>query len=263
MMLDTAITANGSSDMCGDSSLAKYQAIPPSRSQSVMRSTVESKNAPRWLAVSDALASAPSSRSGNAARITRSRPRRNWPAPIATAAPTPTSRPRMVRWSGVSPVRRRAAPIGLTALSTGARNLPSNIEATLSRLEGGFGVVFRQTLDDPAVDRVDEHQPSSHRWILGGVAQHTPRRTAAHPPPHLLRRGVTHREPERLLCRHECVGFVDVHAPATGDGEHPDRCEHGGRDEPAAVDHRCVVEEDGHQHTDHGDHEIQRAGPPT
>ena len=41
---------------------------------SVIRSTVESKKAPRWLAVPDALARAPSSRSGSAASTTRSSP---------------------------------------------------------------------------------------------------------------------------------------------------------------------------------------------
>ena len=41
------------------------------------RSTVESKNAPRWLDAPDALASAPSSRSGRAARITSIRPERD------------------------------------------------------------------------------------------------------------------------------------------------------------------------------------------
>src|SRR5688500_19031515 len=35
--------------------------------------------------------------------------------------------PAMVRWSGVIPVRRNAAPTGFTAFSTGARKRPSNI----------------------------------------------------------------------------------------------------------------------------------------
>ena len=43
------------------------------------RSITESKNAPRWLAEFDALASAPSSRSGRAARTTRSSPARRAP----------------------------------------------------------------------------------------------------------------------------------------------------------------------------------------
>ena len=54
--------------------MARYQATPPNSSASVTRSITESKNAPRWLAEFDALARAPSSRSGRAARTTRSEP---------------------------------------------------------------------------------------------------------------------------------------------------------------------------------------------
>ena len=60
----SAITANGSIDMCGESCDARYQATPPNNVASVTRSTTESKNAPRWLDEFDALASAPSNRSG-------------------------------------------------------------------------------------------------------------------------------------------------------------------------------------------------------
>ena len=66
--------------MCADSSLARYHATPPSSRASVMRSTVESKNAPRWLAESDALAKAPSSRSGRAARIDEQQAEQEVPA---------------------------------------------------------------------------------------------------------------------------------------------------------------------------------------
>ena len=48
-------------------------------SASVTRSITESKNAPRWLAEFDALAKAPSSRSGRAARTTSSSPARRAP----------------------------------------------------------------------------------------------------------------------------------------------------------------------------------------
>ena len=51
---------------------------------------------------------------------------------MANAAPTPTTRPTIVRWSGVSPVRRSALPIGWTAFSIGLRNLPSNIGVRLA-----------------------------------------------------------------------------------------------------------------------------------
>ena len=123
------MTANGSTDMCGESCEARYQATPPNSIASVTRSTTESKNAPRWLDEFDALASAPSNRSGSAARITSTSPSRSSPNPIATAAPPATTRPMIVRWSGESPVLRSTLPIGLTARSIGARNLPSNIGA--------------------------------------------------------------------------------------------------------------------------------------
>ena len=53
------------------------------------RSATESKNAPRGDAVPEALATAPSSRSGTAARMTQHEPEHGArPLPIATAAPT-------------------------------------------------------------------------------------------------------------------------------------------------------------------------------
>ncbi len=102
--------------------------MPPSRNASVTRSTVESKKAPRWLDEFDALASAPSSRSGSAARMTRSKPSRSRPEPTATAEGDADHQADDVRWSGVSLVFRSAAPIGRTAASTGLRNVPSNMD---------------------------------------------------------------------------------------------------------------------------------------
>ena len=63
----------------------------------------------------------------------------------------------------------------------------------------GLGVVLDQVLDDLAVDGVDEHEPAPARRVLDRVAQHPPRRPAAQPAPHLLRRGVADREADRLL----------------------------------------------------------------
>jgi hypothetical protein len=57
------MTAKGNTDMCGLSFEARYQATPPSSKASVTRSMTESKNAPRWLAVLPALATAPSIKS--------------------------------------------------------------------------------------------------------------------------------------------------------------------------------------------------------
>ena len=45
---------------------------------------------------------------------------------MASAVGTDSSRPKAVRWSGASPVRTRAAPMGPTTLSTPVRKRPSN-----------------------------------------------------------------------------------------------------------------------------------------
>src|SRR6056297_4094697 len=106
----------------------------------------------------------------------------------------PTSSPTTVRWSGVRPVLRNPSPIGLTAASTGLRNLPSNVVATLPDSGGELGVVFHELLEDTSVDGVDEHQSASCGRIVGRVAEHPPGRPAAQPAPHLLGRGVPDRE---------------------------------------------------------------------
>ena len=150
---EAAMMAKGSIAMWALSVDARYQATPPRRSASVTRSITESKNAPRWLAWFEALASAPSSRSGSAASTTSSSPARRAPIPMAMAAATPRSSPRMVRWSGLRPVRRSPSPSGLTARSTGARNLPSNTGTRLSdslpRIAAAPGTIPRTT-DQPA-----------------------------------------------------------------------------------------------------------------
>jgi len=186
---DTAITANGSTAAVPPRVSPRYHATPPSMIASVRRSTVESKNAPRWLEALAALARAPSSRSGNAAAITSKSPSRKNPAPMATAAATDTTKPAMVRWSGVIFVRVNPTPTGRTYFSTCTRNLPSN---TRVRLLVGRGtvvdwIVFDESLDDAAVDGVDEHESALQRRLLRAVAKHSPRRTAAQSAPHLLR----------------------------------------------------------------------------
>ena len=65
--------------------------------------------------------------------MTSNKPIFRLPMPTMTAAATATSSPMTVRWSGVSPVLRSPLPNGFTALSTGVRNLPSNIPHTLPR----------------------------------------------------------------------------------------------------------------------------------
>ncbi len=88
--------ANGSTARRGSSPLAYHQASPPKHQRigDAVDDGVEVRTA--LAGRSEALASAPSSRSGRAARITRRSPRWNVPAPTATAAPTPISRP-MIR----------------------------------------------------------------------------------------------------------------------------------------------------------------------
>ena len=76
---------------------SRYQATAMSMSVSVTRSATESKNAPRTLARPDALATAPSSRSGTAEAINRPRPKPNRPVAMAHAAGTARIKPRAVR----------------------------------------------------------------------------------------------------------------------------------------------------------------------
>ena len=91
------------------------------------RSDTESKNAPRGPAVPDALATAPSSRSGRA-QSTRSRsPPRRAPLAMATDAAAASTTPVAVRWSAVMPVRRMLAPTGLRPSSKLCRQRPSNM----------------------------------------------------------------------------------------------------------------------------------------
>ena len=66
---------------------------------------------------------------------------------MANAAPTPTTSPTTVRWSGVRPVRRNALPTGRIAFSIGLRKLPSNIGA---RLLLGFGRMSSMSKSTPA-----------------------------------------------------------------------------------------------------------------
>ena len=122
----------------------------------------------------------------------------------------------MVRWSGVSPVLRSRLPIGLTALSTGVRNLPSNIATTLSQ-QGRVHVTHRAGASRAGQSRTSASgfgstrcwttspstaststRPALRRRVLGRVAQHAPRRPAAQAAPDLLRRGVTDRRSRRL-----------------------------------------------------------------
>src|SRR5687768_3910706 len=127
----TAIGSSGSSEPPPSDDAARCQATPPSSRASVTRSATESKKAPRGDAVPDALATAPSSRSGSAARTSRQNPTNRWPVPTAAAVPAAMTRPRPVRWSAVMPVRRRAEPTGRMPCSTLVRQRPSNIRSGL------------------------------------------------------------------------------------------------------------------------------------
>ena len=101
---------------------------------SLTRSPTESKNAPRWLTRPLAFARLPSNRSGNAEAINRTSPRTRRPVAIAQAAGTDIRMPMAVRWSGESPVRLSARPVGLTTRSTADRKRASNKPAPVVAL---------------------------------------------------------------------------------------------------------------------------------
>ena len=94
-------------------SAARYHATPPRSSMSVTRSATESKKAPRWLAVPDALARAPSSRSGSAASTTSRSPSAQAAAPMATAAATASTSPTSGEVVGGEPRAAEAVADGL------------------------------------------------------------------------------------------------------------------------------------------------------
>ena len=78
--------------------LARYQAMPPSSRESVIRSTVESKKAPALARGVLGLGQRAVEQVGQRGEDDQQRARaRRCSAPMATAAPTPTSSPRTVR----------------------------------------------------------------------------------------------------------------------------------------------------------------------
>ena len=81
------------------------------------RSLTESKKAPRWLDVPEALATAPSSVSGIPVRMSSSTPTRSAPAPTAIAQATDMARPQAVMASAGMPARLMLMPTGLTQVS--------------------------------------------------------------------------------------------------------------------------------------------------
>ncbi len=213
---------------------------------SVIRSTVESKKAPRWLEVPDALASAPSNRSGRAAAITRIKPMTRRPAATATAANAATTRPTTVRWSGESPVRRRARPIGRTARSTGPRKAPSSISSTpLPAPHPRRAPPSSSTLSSARCSTTrpstasTSTKPSAPRRLFRRVGEDAPRRPAEEAAPHLLSGGVAHREAKCLLGADERLSLVEMHARS---GEHTVETE---QDETRAADREAVVDERG------------------
>ena len=106
--------------------VARYQATPP-KQQGVgdpVGDRVE-EGAPRADAVPEALATAPSSTSGTAARTSSSRPARRAPLPMATAAPaamsTPSSGEVVGGDAGRAEVRADRAQAALDAASASVR----------------------------------------------------------------------------------------------------------------------------------------------
>src|SRR6266511_3349467 len=88
------------------------QTMPASTEASEMRSTTESKKAPRRELRPVALATAPSSMSGRPDRRLSRPPTRSWPPAISAPAPTLPARPSAVRLLAVNPALASAWPAG-------------------------------------------------------------------------------------------------------------------------------------------------------
>src|SRR5438270_7010730 len=114
--------------------LARYQARPPSTNVSLTRSTTESKKAPRGDEVPDALATAPSSRSGIAEAASRAAPAQNQPRATASPAKIEITTPVAVSWLAVIPTLPRPVPTGRRPFSTPVRHRLSNTEAPYDSL---------------------------------------------------------------------------------------------------------------------------------
>jgi hypothetical protein len=157
----TDATARGTRAMCAECSSMKYQATPPKSSASVTRSMTESKKAPRWLEVFDALARAPSRRSGSAARMTRS--------DRGGDGDDETGHGEMIgRHSGST----EAVSEWLDGLVDRTTQVTVEHAVSLRRRRGRRGIIrtlivpcFEVVLDemflDGTIDSVDEHQASS------------------------------------------------------------------------------------------------------
>ena len=85
------------------SSTRKYQITPLIKMESVTRSAVESKNAPRMDVGPPALATGPSSRSGTAATISITKPANSRPLPTSPADTAAAATPAIVSELAVRP----------------------------------------------------------------------------------------------------------------------------------------------------------------
>src|SRR5579864_728696 len=126
MRFETARTASGRTAQWPWWVDARCHATPPSTSESTTRSLTESKNAPRTDAVPVALATAPSSRAGTAARIRTNNPISRWPRAMTTAQAAASTRPSAVKWSAFTRREPSEVPTGATPSSTALRKRPSN-----------------------------------------------------------------------------------------------------------------------------------------
>src|SRR5450830_1235251 len=148
---------------------AKYTARAPETRSSEIRSVVESRKAPAFVGPTPARATAPSRASQIAATASTSAAHTKWPARMIGAAPTCSSRPKMVSTSAVRPRRasttptlkkpRRAPSVyRVLRFATSAVALAHRYGAracNVARLEIGGEDVGRQQ-HEHAADRVDE-----------------------------------------------------------------------------------------------------------
>ena len=130
-----------------------------------------------------------------------------WPRRSSGARPTSGTTPTLAsaasRGARLQP--RGAAPPRLAAAALPARRRERRSESSATsarqrrRGRPALGVVLDQVLDDASPSTASTSTRPRRRRVLGRVAQHPPRRPAAQPAPHLLRRGVADREADGLL----------------------------------------------------------------
>ena len=144
-----------------------------------------------------------------------------------------------MRWSGVIPVLRRPVAERLD------RRVDRGAELAVEHQSSGTtaqssGLSSHEVLDARGRRPRRRAPAATAGRVLGRVAQHPPRRPAAQPAPHLLRRRVTDRRNRPPLRGHQRLLLVDVHPPAGRDANSPTTPSTTARPQPAAVHERAT-----------------------